>query len=211
MKIGLKDKELHLSKESLEITDEINNNKKNELTHNNDQSSTKEDENNIIFDDPIEYCSSPKIGLVSIHGSRNKNNKFFKFTEDKTDIPNTISLYVRQIKSDLDPDTTVNTTKVDVNYFNKKQQTHLKVEKKKEKKSIMINSYSTIGIKSTKSEKNNVLNSNKGKRISNKKRMTKKLEKVKSGTNSKNLKKKIKINYIKGKARLIQFLPFQKN
>ena len=30
MKIGLKDKELHLSKESLEITDEINNNKKNE-------------------------------------------------------------------------------------------------------------------------------------------------------------------------------------
>jgi len=84
-------------------------------------------------------------------------------------------------KSDLDPDTTVNTTKVDVNFFNKKQQAHLKVEKKKEKKSIMINSYSTIGIKSTKSEKNNVLNSNKGKRISNKKRMTKKLEKVKSG------------------------------
>ena len=42
----------------------------------------------------------------------------------------------------------------------------------------MINSYSTI--KNNKSEKNNLLNSKQGKRNEGKKRMTKKLEKVKS-------------------------------
>ena len=189
MKIGLKDKELHLIKEVIETTDEMNINQENELIPNNDQSSTKEDENNIIFDDPIEYCSSPKIGLVSIHGSRNKNNKFVKFTEDKTDIPNTISIYVNQIKSDLDSDNTPN-NKNDENFFNKKQHANLlKTEKKKEKKTTIINSFSTAAIKNIKHDKNNAANSNKGKRYNYKKRMTKKLDKVKGGKKLEKLSK----------------------
>ena len=177
MKLGLKEKELQLNKDVLNIKD-INLSQNTELTRNNDQSSTKEDENYTVFDDPIEYCSSPKIGLVSIHGSRNENNKFIKLTEDKTDIPNTISMYVRQIKSDLDDNNTTN-NKLDINFFNKKQTAHVKPEKKKEKKSIVINSYSTI--KNIKSEKNNVFNSKLDKKIDKKKRMTKKFDKIKSG------------------------------
>ena len=96
MKIGLKEKELQLNQKVLDMNN-INNNKSNEINRNNDQSSTKEDENYMVLDDPIEYCSSPKIGLVSKHWARNKNNRFFQLTEYKTDIPNTISMYVKQI------------------------------------------------------------------------------------------------------------------
>ena len=178
MKLGLKSSELAVIKEEPNIN-ETDFTKNTELTRNNDQSSTKEDDNNTIFDEVIEYCSSPKIGLVSIHASRNKNNRYIKFTEDKTDIPNTVSMYIRQIKSELDKEENIN-GKIDVNFFNKIQSMHIKPEKKKEKekKSIMINSYSTI--KNIKSEKNNLLNSKQGKRNEGKKRMTKKLEKVKS-------------------------------
>ena len=134
MKLGLKSSELAVIKEEPNIN-ETDFTKNTELTRNNDQSSTKEDEN-IIYDEPIEYCSSPKIGLVSIHGSRNKNNIFIKFTEDKADIPNTISMYVKPIKTDFGidiDDDNDNNKKEDNFFFNKKQQTN-KIEIYKEKK-----------------------------------------------------------------------------
>ena len=179
MKIGLKEKELQLNQEVLDMNN-INNNKSNEINRNNDQSSTKEDENYMVLDDPIEYCSSPKIGLVSKHWARNKNNRFFQLTEYKTDIPNTISMYVKQI-TDLETDNNNSISKIDVNFFNKKQQTHIKPEKKKEKKSIMINSYSTVQIKNLKMEKNGLPNPKPNKKIENKKKVGKKPEKTKSG------------------------------
>ena len=128
MKLGLKSSELAVIKEEPNIN-ETDFTKNTELTRNNDQSSTKEDDNNTIFDEVIEYCSSPKIGLVSIHASRNKNNRYIKFTEDKTDIPNTVSMYIRQIKSELDKEENIN-GKIDVNFFNKIQSMHIKQEKK---------------------------------------------------------------------------------
>ena len=174
MKIGLKEKDLQLNKEVLEMNNININNKINDLNRNNDQSSTKEDENYMILDDPIEYCSSPKIGLVSKHCPRNKNNRFIQLTEYKTDIPSTISIYVKQI-NDLEKDKNNSNNKLDINFFNKKQQTHVKPEKRKEKKSILINSYSTVAIKSLKMEKT-------AKRLENKKKVTtKKQEKVKTG------------------------------
>ena len=136
MKLGLKEKELQLSQNLLDIND-INIKKNDSLLRNNDLSSTKEDEN-IIYDEPIEYCSSPKIGLVSIHGSRNKNNLMIKFTEDKTDIPNTVSMYINPIKTELVLDNNYKTDKNMNLFFKKKQQTH-KIEKYKEKKSIINN------------------------------------------------------------------------
>ena len=179
MKIGLKEKELQLNQEVLDMNN-INTNKSNEMNRNNDQSSTKEDENYMVLDDPIEYCSSPKIGLVSKHWARNKNNRFFQLTEYKTDIPNTISMYVKQI-TDLETDNNNSISKIDVNFFNKKQQTHIKPEKKKEKKSMMINSYSTVQIKNLKMEKNGLPNPKPNKKIENKKKVGKKPEKTKSG------------------------------
>ena len=174
MKIGLKEKDLQLNQEVLEMNNININNKINDLNRNNDQSSTKEDENYMILDDPIEYCSSPKIGLVSKHCPRNKNNRFIQLTEYKTDIPSTISIYVKQI-NDLEKDKNNSNNKLDINFFNKKQQTHVKPEKRKEKKSILINSYSTVAIKSLKMEKT-------AKRLENKKKVTtKKQEKVKTG------------------------------
>ena len=171
MKIGLKDKELQLNEDVLNINN-ITSSKNEAIIKNNDQSSTKADENNIIFDEPIAYCSSPKIGLVSIQGSRNNNDRYFKLIEDKSDIPNTVSIYIKQIKSsDVDPD------KTDINFFNKKQQAHIKSGKKKEKKPIVINSYSNYSVESIKSEKNNVLNA---KLCFKKKRMTRKFDKEKS-------------------------------
>ena len=171
MKIGLKDKELQLNEDVLNINN-ITSSKNEAIIKNNDQSSTKADENNIIFDEPIAYCSSPKIGLVSIQGSRNNNDRYFKLIEDKSDIPNTVSIYIKQIKSsDVDPD------KTDINFFNKKQQAHIKSGKKKEKKPIVINSYSNYSVESIKSEKNNVINA---KLCFKKKRMTRKFDKEKS-------------------------------
>ena len=163
MKLGLKEKEFQLKKDEPHMND-TNITESKDLIRNNDQSSTKDDENNIIFDEPIEYCSSPKIGLVSIHGSRNKNNRYIKLTEVKTDIPNTISMYVRQVNTNAE-------TENNINFFNKKQQTHLKQDKKKDKKPVLINSYSNMNIKSIQYEKNNGLY---------KKRMTKKFEKIKN-------------------------------
>ena len=49
MKIGLKDKELQLNEDVLNINN-ITSSKNEAIIKNNDQSSTKADENNIIFD-----------------------------------------------------------------------------------------------------------------------------------------------------------------
>ena len=98
-------------------------------------------------------------GLVSIHGSRNNYTKFIKFTEDKTDIPNTISMYIKPIKTEFDIDDKNNSeTKDDSNlFFQKRQQTH-KIEKVQAKRVSTINSYTSYFMKATKSEKYNVLN-----------------------------------------------------
>ena len=184
MRLGVKEKELQLNKNVLDIND-LNINKNDDLIRNNDQSSTKEDEN-IIYDEPIEYCSSPKIGLVSIHGSRNKNNKFIKFTEDKADIPNTVSMYVKPIKTDFGidiDDDNDNNKKEDNFFFNKKQQTH-KIEKYKEKKIIpKIGIYAqNILAKPTKSEKYNAIEHQLlDKKIEKKKKPPKKIENEKTG------------------------------
>ena len=179
MKLGLKDKEFQLNKNIL-VMNNLNLIKNQESAKNNDQSSTKEDEN-IIYDEPIEYCSSPKIGLVSIHGSRNNYTKFIKFTEDKTDIPNTISMYIKPIKTEFDIDDKNNSeTKDDSNlFFQKRQQTH-KIEKVQAKRVSTINSYTSNLMKATKSEKYNVLNHKLlDKKIDNKKKKTtKKDEKI---------------------------------
>ena len=179
MKLGLKDKEFQLNKNVL-VMNNLNLIKNQESAKNNDQSSTKEDEN-IIYDEPIEYCSSPKIGLVSIHGSRNNYTKFIKFTEDKTDIPNTISMYIKPIKTEFDIDDKNNSeTKDDSNlFFQKRQQTH-KIEKVQAKRVSTINSYTSYFMKATKSEKYNVLNHKLlDKKIDNKKKKTtKKDEKI---------------------------------
>jgi len=179
MKLGLKEKELQLSQNLLDIND-INIKKNDSLLRNNDLSSTKEDEN-IIYDEPIEYCSSPKIGLVSIHGSRNKNNLMIKFTEDKTDIPNTVSMYINPIKTELVLDNNYKTDKNMNLFFQKKQQTH-KIEKYKEKKSIINNNYTTnIMKKPIKSEKYNSLNHKfLEKKIDKKKKIPKKVENEKN-------------------------------
>ena len=168
MKLGLIEEEFQIKKDELNMN-KLNITESKDLTRNNDQSSTKDDENNIIFDEPIEYSSSPKIGLVSIHGSRNKNNIYFKLTEVKADIPNTISMYVKQITTNLEEDN-------NINFFNKKQKKLINPEKKKEKKPVIINSYSNMNIKSLKYEKNNGLNPKPEK----KKRMSKKYEKIKN-------------------------------
>ena len=179
MKLGLKEKELQLSQNLLDIND-INIKKNDSLLRNNDLSSTKEDEN-IIYDEPIEYCSSPKIGLVSIHGSRNKNNLMIKFTEDKTDIPNTVSMYINPIKTELVLDNNYKTDKNMNLFFQKKQQTH-KIEKYKEKKNIINNNYTTnIMKKPIKSEKYNSLNHKfLEKKIDKKKKIPKKVENEKN-------------------------------
>ena len=209
MKLGLKEKELKLSQNILDIN-HINIKKNDSLLRNNDQSSTKEDEN-IIYDEPIEYCSSPKIGLVSIHGSRNKNNLILKFTENKTDIPNTVSMYVNPIKTEIGLDNnnksnnsnnnsnnnSINNSNIkdkDDNFFlQKRRQTH-KIEKYKEKKSIIINKDTTNMMKKpNKSEKYNSLNLKfLEKKIEKKKKILKKVENEKNEKNEKIVRKKEK-------------------
>ena len=194
MKLGLKEKELQLSQNILEIND-INIKKDDSLLRNNDLSSTKEDEN-IIYDEPIEYCSSPKIGLVSIHGSRNKNNLIVKFTENKTDIPNTVSMYVNPIKTEIGLDNNSNNNnndKGDTFFLQKRQQTH-KIEKYKEKKNIINNNYTTnIMKKPIKSEKyNSLTNKLLEKKIDKKKKIQKKIENEKIEKIEKIIKKREK-------------------
>ena len=185
MEIGIKRKELYLNTEILKPSD-LNISQNTELTRSNDPSPTKEEDSNLVINESIPYCSSPKMGLVSIHHSRKEKNNFIRLIEEKTDIPCTISIYMKQIKAeqikaeqiktDLDPENNTN-NKLDINFFNKKNSTHIKPEKRKDKKPIIINSHSTI--KSNESEKENIVSFKLTKRINFKKRMTKNYDKVK--------------------------------
>ena len=62
-------KEFEVEKEKSNEKDE-NDDKDDELKKNNDISTTKEDES-FIVDEVIQYCSSPKRGLVSININNN--------------------------------------------------------------------------------------------------------------------------------------------
>ena len=67
--------------------------KMNELNKNNDISTTKEEES-FIADEPIQYCSSPKTGLVSINISNNNNDTFTPVPAEKINITNTITMNI---------------------------------------------------------------------------------------------------------------------
>ena len=175
METRLKDKDLRLKTEISNINDISQNTG---LTKNNDQSWTKEEEDDMVYDEPIEYKSSPRIGLVSINFSRNKKNNYIQLTENTKDITNTISLYVKRLQLELEKDPNENNGKIDVNFFNKKQETHIKPEKKEEKLPILIDSHSTVN--NIMIDKNSELSFKSSKRINEKKRLTKKLDKVKN-------------------------------
>ena len=138
----------------------------------NDISSSKEDDNYIILDEPIQYNSSPKIGLVSINNSRNKINKYNnKFTKNEYDIRNTISMNIVQIKSKLEEEE---------NFFKKGQYTNIKLEKNKENKAIGLSSYSNMNIKVINKGKYNILAQEELKKFKKIKRFTKNTEKLKN-------------------------------
>ena len=86
---------------------EINSNKtiiENESNKNNDISTTKEDES-FITDEIIQYCSSPKRGLVSINISKNNNEKITPVPPEENMIPeitNTITMSIAMIKKEID-------------------------------------------------------------------------------------------------------------
>ena len=65
----------------------------NELNKNNDISTTKEEES-FIADEVIQYCSSPKTGLVSINISNNNNDSFIPAPTEKINITNTITMNI---------------------------------------------------------------------------------------------------------------------
>ena len=71
----------------------------NELNKNNDNSTTKEDDS-YIAEEIIQYCSSPKTGLVSINVSNdvNKVNKVFTLIPSEKNIRNTIMMKISMIK-----------------------------------------------------------------------------------------------------------------
>jgi len=73
----------------------------NEINKNNDISTTKEDES-YITDEVIQYCSSPKSGLVSIDNSNNSNNNIFStLSIEKNDIRNTVTMSIAMIKKEI--------------------------------------------------------------------------------------------------------------
>ena len=73
----------------------------NEINKNNDISTTKEDES-YITDEVIQYCSSPKSGLVSIDNSNNSNNNIFStLSIEKNDIRNTVTMSIAMIKKEM--------------------------------------------------------------------------------------------------------------
>ena len=76
----------------------------NECNKNNDISTTKEDES-FITDEIIQYCSSPKRGLVSINISKNYNEIITTVPPEKNMIPsitNTITMNISMIKKEID-------------------------------------------------------------------------------------------------------------
>ena len=75
--------------------------KENEINKNNDISTTKE-EDSFIIDDLIQYCSSPKQGLVSINISNNSNNEIMPIPTEKNRIANTITMTIAMIRKEID-------------------------------------------------------------------------------------------------------------
>ena len=76
----------------------------NECNKNNDISTTKEDEG-FITDEIIQYCSSPKRGLVSINITKNNNEKLTPVPIEKniiSSITNTITMNIAMIKKEID-------------------------------------------------------------------------------------------------------------
>ena len=193
MKKGLYEKELHLNTEDIYLN--INNNKE-IINRNNERKSTKDDENNMMIDEAIQYCSSPKFGLVSIHASRNKKyNKFIQLTEYRNDIPNTVSMIVRPIKTIIEVEEekaenndssnynisdNVNTKerKIEINSF-------LKQSSKENKLTNPLSCLSNIDIKKIKKEKYAVFNEIDIKRVEKPKKFLKKYEKKKNRKNKK--------------------------
>ena len=71
-----------------------------ESNKNNNISTSKENES-YITDEIIQYCSSPKGGLVSINITKNNNKKLTQIPTDKNRITNTITINIA-IKNELD-------------------------------------------------------------------------------------------------------------
>ena len=199
MKIELYDKEFNIhNNEHLNIKTEYDNN--DILTKNNERISTKEEEENhdIIYDEPIEYRSSPRYGIVSINVSKKRNyNKFLQLTDYGNDIPNTISMIVRPIKTILEvneeeekiennknfnnhqyksDNVNMKERKLEINSYNKKSAIN------KDKKDLRVmSSLSNIDIKKIRKEKYSVLIQTDIKNLEYKKKSTSKIEKKKSG------------------------------
>ena len=81
-----------------------NDDKDDELKKNNDISSTKEDES-FIVDEVIQYCSSPKRGLVSINSNNISNNDVLSSISskrnDNINFRNTITMNIAMIKKEI--------------------------------------------------------------------------------------------------------------
>jgi len=95
-------KEFEVEKEKSNEKDE-NDDKDDELKKNNDISTTKEDES-FIVDEVIQYCSSPKRGLVSININNNNNDILSSISTRKNDninIRNTITMSIAMLKKEI--------------------------------------------------------------------------------------------------------------
>ena len=67
----------------------------------NDSNTTKEEESIYITDENIQYCSSPKSGLVSIKKTKNNNNAIINIGSQICNITNTITLNIAMIKKEI--------------------------------------------------------------------------------------------------------------
>ena len=95
-------KEFEVEKEKSNEKDE-NDDKDDELKKNNDISTTKEDES-FIVDEVIQYCSSPKRGLVSININNNNNDILSSISTRKNDninITNTITMSIAMLEKEI--------------------------------------------------------------------------------------------------------------
>ena len=71
-----------------------------ETNKNNDISISKENES-FITDEVIQYCSSPKGGLVSINSTDDSNKKFTPIPSEKNNITNTVTMSIAMIKKEI--------------------------------------------------------------------------------------------------------------
>ena len=77
--------------------------KEKESSKNIDISTTKEEES-FITEEIIQYCSSPKGGLVSINIANNINKNFTPIPTEKNRIITTITMNIALIKKEIDLD-----------------------------------------------------------------------------------------------------------